>query len=76
MPPQNDSFDDNKMLSHVSDYMQTLYRHLRLRNDQLNKLNQDFMDLASAEGGDSEKLVALRKQIAGMGIYQKLFGDF
>jgi len=34
------------------------------------------MDLASAEGGDSEKLVALRKQIAGMGVYQKLFVDF
>jgi peptide chain release factor 1 len=33
------------------------------------------MDMATADG-DSEKLVALRKKIANMGIYAKLFGDF
>ena len=68
-------FDDKVMLANVSDYMVTLYRHLKKLTDQLNKLNQEFMDKATADA-DSEKLVALRKQISSMGVYAKLFGDF
>lgn len=65
--------------------MVTLYMHLKKLNNQLNELNQQFLDVSVASasnevvgggGADSEKLVAIRKQISTLGVYSRLFTDF
>lgn len=58
----------------------TLYKHLAKLAKQMNDLNQKFLDVsvksANNEGGSSEELVAIRKQISGLGVYAKLYNDF
>ena len=71
----------------LSPYQNTLYTYLEKLNKQHYDLSQKFVDLSVKQaqqadnqvgggGTGSEELVAIRKQISGLGAKAKLFAEY